>query len=229
MNASAIVTAPRTFNTICRVTALLFAGGVVVQSLQLSALRLPHELTRFLRLDAAWSLPSLWAAVLLLLAAGMFLRIARRPPCRTRRIDWFLLATLFTMLSLDAVFGLHKRLSDPVSALLGIEGRPQAAWVLPGIVAVFLLASHLAPWFQGLPLTARGRLSAAATLFLLGAVGVDSIGGWLASLGAHRGLLVSLVCVEEGLELFGVILLLSVLIELDRRPPNKTPVRPCIT
>jgi hypothetical protein len=208
----------------------LVLGGVAVTlvmiSVVLSEAKLLFDSDRLewvvdlFRLNREANIPSFFSGLLFLLAAALLVAV-----WRTRqgagRWAWLLLATLFTFLSYDEFFSVHERLIDPLREALDLSGVLYFAWIPVYAVAVLAVGGLFWGVWRRLGRQHRFWFAAAATTYLIGAVGFEMLGG--ARYSGEEGDLVYglLYTIEESLEMAGLILfiyaLLALLAELD--PP----------
>jgi hypothetical protein len=166
--------------------------------------------------DFERSVPTLYSSVMLLISALLFGTIAHghRRGGHPYVGHWGTLSLVFSLLALDEFASLHEQTTEPLRALLDIEGGPLwFAWVVPAAIAVALIGIAFARFLGHLPRAARRRLLAAGTLFVGGAIGVELVG---ASYSAVHGKLdftyVLIATVEESLELLGGAVLVYALL-----------------
>lgn len=210
--------------------AALVLGGVAVTlvaiSVVLSVAKVVFHSDRLewlvdlFRLNREANIPSFFSGVLFLLAAALLVVV-----WRTRRGGgrwaWMLLAGLFTFLTYDELFSVHERLIDPLREALDLSGALYFAWIPVYAVAVLAVGGLFWGVWRRLSRRQRFWFAAAATTYLIGAVGFEMVGG--ARYSGEEGDLVYglLYTIEESLEMAGLILfvyaLLALLAELD--PP----------
>ena len=172
--------------------------------------------------DAEENLPSFFSVLLLLGAAALLAREAWHASPLGRRTwwPWALLAAGFTWMAYDEAFSVHERLILPMRALLDGESRGifYYGWVAPGLVLVAAVGVVLLPFLRRLPGLTRRRFLLAGGIYLVGALGVEMLGGLRA---ARHGTLdwpyALIVTTEEGLEMAGLIVFIRALL-LHRRP-----------
>ena len=198
---------------LCAVTAALLVAGLTVQWLRFGDGVSP-KLARFLTLDGEGNLPALYAGLLLFVAATLAALIAASAPRDGWR--WGVVAGLLFFMTADEVFSVHERLIEPVRGWFGgtLPGVLHHAWVLPYLVLVAAVALALWRFVFALEPYVRTPLLIAATVYVAGAIGMEMVGGWLVySSGVTDSLAIHLVVVvEEGLEMFGVCLLIVALL-----------------
>lgn len=181
-----------------------------------------------LDLDAESSLPTWFAASLLLLCALSLLFVALQVDQGGRRkaIPWFLLAVIFAALSLDEIAMLHEWLSTVLSARMENTGLFYFAWTLPALVVCLAGLVCFVPFifsFKGLD---RGLLIGSAVVFLLGAIGMEMLGGAQAERAGIDSLHYRLFAtIEESLEYAGVLLFLWFILRQLRASHNETALR----
>lgn len=166
--------------------------------------------------DIEQSVPTLYSSVMLLISALLFgvITYAHRRGGHPFVRHWGALSLVFSLLALDEFASLHEQTVEPLRAVLDIEGGPLwFAWVVPAAVAVALFGIAFARFLGHLPRATRRPLSAAAILFVGGAIGVELVG---ASYSAVHGQLdftwVLITTVEESLEMLGIAVLVYALL-----------------
>lgn len=158
-----------------------------------------------------------WASVLilflvarLLLAHGQHALASGRRPAAT----WFGLSALFLLLSLDEFASLHEK----ASALLqgrgfGGSGIFYFAWAAPAGLLALLGLLALGPFLRSLGPRVLRLAVLSALLYLLGAVGTEMLGGFLAERGGIGSFAYRLGAnAEEALELSGLLLFVYALL-----------------
>jgi len=192
-------------------------GTLLLNGLSL-ALRLPLSPEQRARTDPEEPFPGFWlldgtfnadgeanvttwfsAALLLsiaLVSAGVAVR--ERQGGSRWRWHWLLLAVTFCYLSLDEL------------AHLDLGGVLFFSWVVLGAPLVLLFAAVFVPFLLALPRRTAGLLLLSGAIFVGGALGMELVGGWVASEGAgsFSSDYVWATTVEELLENLGAALCL---------------------
>ncbi|WP_412026428.1 hypothetical protein [Deinococcus yunweiensis] len=162
------------------------------------------------------NLPSLYSAALLLASAllvGLLARTAT-PRMGIQARGWRMLTWVFAYLTADEYLHLHELLTAPMRQLLRVDGVLHYAWVVPYAALGVVLLAVLAPFLRSLPPRVLGRMLGAAAAYVLGAVGLELLGGLLDSrLGEAAPALLAASTLEEGLEMTGAILFIGVLLD----------------
>lgn len=165
------------------------------------------------------SVPTWFAIAQLLASAALFAAIG----IRTRRAGgrggpWFAFSALLVYLSVDEQAVIHERLVDPVRQLFGITTGPWLlAWVIPALAAVAVVGLLSIRFVVAQPMRTRVGLLLAASVYVLGAVGMEIVDASTYELLAARGEVGERVKrimygVEELLELVGVSILVATLV-----------------
>jgi hypothetical protein len=210
------------------VTALLL-GGVATQYIKyVYGLDSQLGLVRLFNLEGENNLPAWYSSFALLLSSVLLgiIGLHRKREKNAYRWHWLALALVFLGLSVDEGASIHEKMVDPLihrwlnaigyldSALLVIG----TAWVLAGVL--FAVIVFLAFWrfLQHLPLATKALFLIAGALYIAGAIGLEAVGGQY--IAHHGGRAASsaplltysmMVAIEEGLEMFGVVVFIHAL------------------
>jgi hypothetical protein len=166
--------------------------------------------------DSEGNLPSWFSASLLFGAGLLFLVIGfcRRYRQDSAALQWLLMGLLFVALSSDEAVSFHEKLISPLRSLLNAEGLLYFTWIVPGVVVLAGLALYFAPFVRHLPGRVRAGFLLALAIFLAGALGLEALGGAVYETAGSGGLLYQMLThTEEFLEMAGVIVLVTVLLE----------------
>ena len=181
-----------------------------------------------LDLDTEASLPTWFSASLMLLCALALLFIAARArqDGLWKAMPWFLLAAMFLALSLDEIATFHEWASAALSSRIENTGLFYFAWAAPALVLCLAGLACFMPFiveFKGLD---RVLLIGSAAVFLLGAIGMEMLGGAAAEAGGVNTLHYRvLTTIEESLEYAGLLIFLYFLLRQVRRSYNETTLR----
>ena len=194
-------------------TALSLVGQLLVRSQAVQASWFVTLAAGF-DLDHEVNVPSWFQTGLLLLCAAVLWTVAddvnERGLARSRY--WRALCVVFLYLSLDELVSLHERVNVPLSSTLHLGGALTFSWVLLATPLLVVLAALYGRLLLELLPASRRRILLAGTLYVLGAYGVELVGGELYSLGDAATVKYALVTtVEEVLEMSGLVLFLRAL------------------
>ena len=181
---------------------------------------------RFLALNEEMGLPA-WTSASLLLLVAQALWLLADADSTTRRRRWAtqerLVAALFLYLSVDEATALPEQTIAPLRSALDLGGALFFAWVVLYVPVALVVAVLCLRWVRGLPPVAARLVVLAGVLYLGGAVGVEMLGAWMWTQGLVDTMRYAVVVtVEEGLEMLGALLMLSVVVWLRR---GATPAR----
>ena len=126
--------------------------------------------------------------------------------------NWLGLSAGFLYLSVDEAASLHEMTIVPLRTALDLTGYLYFAWVIPGAIITLILALTYLPFLYHLPVRIRRLAVVAGALYVGGAIGVEMLGSRYYSLYGTESFQYSLlVAVEEGLEMFGVVVFIYAL------------------
>lgn len=151
-----------------------------------------------------------YAIVQLALAAslaGFVARAERHSGLVTWRW-WASLAFLLVAASAEELLGFHELL-DSHFEFEAVRERLQYPWVVAGVALSALLGIVFARFILGRSPPIRWRLLLGGTLFVLGAVGFEALGGGIVAAGGDRAYLALTSTIEESLELLGAALVVA--------------------
>lgn len=158
------------------------------------------------------SVPTFFAALLLIAGAAMMalIALAARRSGDPLALAWSGLSLLFAYFAVDEAAALHELTITPLREALGIgAGWLHFAWVIPGAAAVLILALVYRPFLRALPAATRRGLVAGMLILVLGALGVETIGGWYRSTRGDDFTYALLTAAEEVLEMEGAVIVLA--------------------
>ncbi len=167
-----------------------------------------------LEVDKENSVPTWFSSSVLLLCSVLLATIASVAKRARERyvLHWATLSIIFVVLSMDEVVSGHEMSIEPLRSLLDTGGLLYFAWIIPGgaFVVVFVLA-YLRFLFS-LPAETRRQFVVAGALYVLGALGLEILGGLQSDLYGESNLTyAAITTVEELLEMIGSALFLYAL------------------
>jgi hypothetical protein len=178
------------------------------------------------------AIPTWYSSFALLLSSGLLATIAvakRKQGDRYAR-HWLGLSIVFFLLSMDEVVQVHETLGGPevqrfLSDTLGLDagGLAHSLWVIPGAAMVLVFVLAYVRFLVGLPRQTRRLFLVGGTLFVVGALGFEALGGLVvsgnggigdwSSVGAvPKMLYATLTSIEEFLEMMGVVVFIYALL-----------------
>lgn len=171
-------------------------------------------------LDRERSFPTLYVSLLWLLCSVLLAGIAfsdRASATRHAR-QWGALALIFLFLFTDELLQFHEEIGEPLRNALGTSGVLYYAWIMPALVLLAILGALYAGFVVALPAEIRRLFLIAGAIFVAGAIGMEMVGGYMASsYGLESAALQASSTVEELLEMLGITIFIHALLEYMRR------------
>lgn len=166
-------------------------------------------------LDAEKNIPSLYSVSTLLFCSILLATIAYvKKVAGNRYVSyWGALSIIFLYLSWDEAVSIHEKLIDPLRSMLNATGFFHFTWVIPG--SIFVLLCLLGFWrFLGvLPKKTRRLFLIAGTFYVAGAIGIEMINGYHASVYGEQNIVYAiLTTLEESFEMLGIAVFIYALL-----------------
>jgi len=161
------------------------------------------------------SIPSWYSVTLLLLASGVLTIIAAGKRASGDRYarHWVVLALIFLAMSIDDAADVHGHTSYTLHAMFDTGGFLAYAWVIPAAALVALVGIAYLRFLFHLPPATRWRVVVAATVFVFGALVMESFEARYDTLHGVENMPYRLmVGVEETLENAGIILFIATML-----------------
>jgi hypothetical protein len=117
---------------------------------------------------------------------------------------WRVLAIGFLLISLDEIAGIHETINTVITV----------TWAIPFGILALVIGLSFFPFLWALPARTRNTFVLGGIMFVGGAIGVEMIGAPMVEDAMPYNLL---TIVEEGLEMYGVIVFLAGLLRFMRR------------
>lgn len=199
---------------------LLLAIAVGLTAVSFAArLRWPAatSLVRLVDVDEEMSFPN-WYSSLALAAScallGAIARVLHRSNRRERLGYWIFLIATFASLSAEEIVGLHEAVSGRMHRLWHLGGFLAFSWVIPAGVLLCLFVLGYLRFLAALPAASRRGFVISGAVYVLGAVGMEMVGGKCIALYTRESLQYLVVYhVEELLEMCGIALFNAALLE----------------
>lgn len=170
-------------------------------------------------LDTENNIPSLFSAGLLCLCCILLgvIAILKYQQSDQFRTHWKWLSLIFLGLAIDEAVSIHEEFAEPLRNGLGVGGFLYFAWVIPAFFFVLGLGVAYLRFILALPRQTRHLLILSAGIYLSGTIGMELIGGAIASVG-QKNLLYALVANgEEVIEFAGILLFIHTLFQYIQR------------
>jgi hypothetical protein len=165
-------------------------------------------------LDMEANIPTLFSSLLFMINAFFFWAIAQSSDLKERRY-WNGLAVIFAFLSFDESAKIHENIGDLTERFIHTGGVFYYPWVISYSILVLILGLVYLKFFLQMPRSIFYRFMLAAAIFLTGAIGFELLGAQEAEMYGTSSPLYSIYyTIEESLEMFGLIYLSGILLEM---------------
>lgn len=172
------------------------------------------DFIRMFDLDMERNIPTLFSSILLLISAFLFYLLSKTAIDKKHRY-WFGLSMVFVFLAFDESAKIHEKLGDFTEKFIDASGYFYYPWFIGYGILVLLLGIVYIRFFWNMERNVFLSFMLAAILFLTGAIGFDILGAKEASMHGEDTILYCFYyTIEESLEMFGVIYLISILFKL---------------
>jgi hypothetical protein len=165
-------------------------------------------------LNAEANIPTFYSFLALLFSSILLGAIAHAKNLDSSpyKQHWKILSFIFLYLSLDEAGQLHEKLINPTRSLLNATGFLYYAWVVPiGFLVVIFLLSYSKFLFH-LPVSTKKMFVGATALYLVGAMGMELVGGYLFSTSVMPSVFYHIgTTIEESFEMLGIVVFIHAL------------------
>jgi hypothetical protein len=182
-----------------------------------------HKLAKLMnRFDLAFepSVPN-WYSSCSLLACAILLAVIARAKARSSDRwfwHWLVLAALFVCLSIDEGVRFHEMMHTVIASRVETHGLLYFPWVIPALIFAAVVGLYYLPFLIRLDRHTAVLFAVAGATYVMGAVGMDMIGGIIVEAYGMESIHHSFAqTVEELLEMVGVLVFLYALMDHIRR------------
>jgi hypothetical protein len=177
------------------------------------------EPSRVFNIDQEANIPTWFTAVVALYLAMMASMIASVVKSQGKKMAWAWrgIALMGIYIAMDEVAGFHELAIDPIRDNWEISPWLYQSWVIPAMAVVVIIAFIYIKFLWKLPMYTKFYLILGALIYIAGAVGVESIGGFVLTTQGLNDWYVQLAHIEEFLEMMGLITILYSSVEYARR------------
>lgn len=194
---------------------LLTVAGVAVQIAKY-VFNYREEWTRLFNLDREYNFPSAYSSLTLLLCAFLIMLIANYKKTENNRFSrhWKTLSLIFLFFAIDEAFSIHEILIiKDLRKALNLGGVFYFIWVIPGTLFVIWFTLWYWKFLLHLPGKTRLLFMISGGTYVAGALGGEMVSGFYADLEGQQNLVYAfMVCLEEVLEMVGVIIFIYALL-----------------
>ena len=175
------------------------------------------DFIRMFDLDMERNIPTLFSSILFCISAFLFylLSLSSRQTDNNDSKYWKGLSFIFLFLSIDESVKIHEKIGDFTEQFVHASGYLHYPWVISYTILILILAVIYLKFFLKMPRNIFYAFMLSATLFLLGAIGFELLGANESSQYGTTSIRYSIFyTIEESLEMFGLIYLISILLSL---------------
>ena len=166
-------------------------------------------------LDIENNIPTLYSAFAILICSFLFFIIAmqKRKQLNYESLCWFFLAIIFLFLSIDEVFQIHESIGDITENYINSTGFLYFPWVVPYTFMLIIFIVIYWKFVLHLPKRTALLFILSGTLYLIGAIVFDMLGGREAELNGYDAVIYTILyTIEEFLEMIAIVILLYALL-----------------
>ncbi len=175
-------------------------------------------------LDEENNIPTYFSSFMLLVATFLFTIIA---VLKKKRKDpyfmhWSILAVVFLLISIDETASIHELCVGWMREMFHLKGLLYYGWIIPAFLLSIILIILYLKFFLHLSSKSKILFSAAAVIYVGGALAFEGIGGWYSNNFGEENLQYNLITtVEEIFEFAGINILIFALMDYIRTNWNK--------
>lgn len=181
----------------------------------LFGLETPLKDLRQIALDTEHCLGSFHSSALMGISSVLMVILGQQQGKRWMQLQWYFLALVFALMSLDESVSFHEVLINPLRPFFAFSDFLHFAWIVPGAFFVLLMGLAYLPFLKALDAMTRNRIMLAGGLYVTGALGMEAVGGHFHAQGGFgHPLYIAAFIVEETLETLGLTLFAATLLSL---------------
>jgi hypothetical protein len=172
------------------------------------------RLARVFSLDSEMNVPTFYSSLALLFCATLLIIISvSHKRSGKPSLAWLFLAIIFTFLSIDEISTLHEKLIDLSREAFNASGVFYYAWVIPYGAALVVFLVVYFRFLLSLPKKIMILFIVSGSIFVLGALGMELVGGLHTELHGTNNWTYSLMTTfEELLEMVGIVIFIYTLL-----------------
>lgn len=157
--------------------------------------------------DVELSLPTIYNYALILMNCGLALLIWMSGRNRGDRDApyWLFMAVALFLMGYDEAARMHEQLSVPMQAIVPETPLLYFPWTPVGAIVALGVAAIFVPFLRRLPGPVVRLMVAAGAIYLIGALGVETLGGWTEYHFDRDWRFYALATIEESCEMLGMV------------------------
>ncbi len=169
---------------------------------------------KFVNLDKESNLPTLYQFLAMSFSGILLCSIAyiKKKTNGSYKYNWLIMGVVFIYLAFDEIRGIHEKLSIPIKNFLHVTDYLYFAWILAGIAFALAFLIINIKFLSTLEPSVRNRFVIAGSLYVMGAAGLEVLGGHYYFLyGKHNLTYAVITTFEETFEMLGIVLFVDAL------------------
>ncbi len=203
---------------------------IFVSQLESANYYLNAAITNYVRLfdlNKEANIPTWYSSLILFLSSCLLFFISYYKGNKdSNQKYWKVLAIIFLYLSVDESSSIHETLNNPVRSLLHLSGIFYWSWIVPAAFVLVILFFYFFRFLLSLPKHTRNLFLLSATIFVIGAMGLEMIGGLLYSNQMDNSLASKTEnFFEEVMEMAGVLIFIYSLLKYIKKDSVSVLVR----
>jgi len=190
-----------------------------------------NYVTGMFSFDVEKNIPSFFSTIIFLISGILLISISRHVKNSNQPLyfrQWYLMGCTFVWLAVDELFSMHELLIKPsrifLKSLLQQDnlGYLHFAWVVPYVLLFVFMGVYFFKFIFSLPRKTLEGFIGSGVIFIMGAVGMEMVGGYYVANSGNEMDLIYKFCtiLEEVLEMLGIILFIYSLIKYIEQQDN---------
>lgn len=175
------------------------------------------------KLDSEANFPTLYSTALLSASAFLFYVLSKQEETVEKKASkkFKLMSAVMAFIALDEISSIHELLTEPLLLIGDFDGVFFHAWVIAAIPLLIILFFYLFRFLLSQPKEFRNGLISAAFIYISGALGMEMLEGYFASIQGRMTILSAVFAnIEESFEIFGLIVLINTLLKFALKKEN---------
>ena len=171
-------------------------------------------LIKLVDVDRERNIPTWYSSATLLLCAALLAKIALAKKRQGSRyvLHWAALSVIFLLIAFDETAVHHEAIGHRLRDAFQMKGLLYFSWVVPGAAIAAVLALAYLRFVAHLPSETRRLFLVAGTLYILGVLVVEAVGGRHMELYGMDLQYKMLTTIEEAFEMMGILVFIHALI-----------------
>jgi hypothetical protein len=177
-----------------------------------------HSTGQFISLyfnfDEEANLPTLYSCLALGFCSyllGLIATVRKKLKAKDAK-SWKGLAFIFLFLAIDESCSIHEILIPVLRGAMNTKGLLYFPWVIPAFFLLIIFLVVFRKFIFALPRKVKAQFILAGTVYVLGALGMELIGGYIADKYGYTTIFGLAATVEELLEMSGVVIFINALL-----------------